>query len=87
MNHMRNIIISEEVLDKWKGEIIMNREFTGNVQKDQRAAKQNRMLWIQHAQRVVYFSQMEGFEIKEFSNQAELIDYAKACVSSGYHIG
>lgn len=59
----------------------------GNLQKEQETAKQNRMLWIQHAKRVLYFSPMDGYEKKEFRSQAELMDYAKACVSSGYHIG
>lgn len=70
-----------------RGEFIMSGISVGNLQKDKETAKQNRMLWIQHAQRVLYFSPMDGYEKKEFRSQAELMDYAKACVSSGYHIG
>lgn len=70
-----------------RGEFIMSGGSMGNLQKDQETAKQNRMLWIQHAQRVLYFSPMDGYEKKEFRSQAELMDYAKACISSGYHIG
>lgn len=60
---------------------------TGDVQKDKTESNLNRVLWIQHAQRIVYFSPMEGYEKKEFQSQGELMDYTKACVSAGYHIG
>lgn len=70
-----------------RGEFIMSGVSMGNLQREQENANQNRMLWIQHTTRVLYFSPMDGYEKKEFRSQEELMDYAKACVSSGYHIG
>lgn len=67
-------------------EIIMRGVFMNSIQKEQGTAKQKRMLWIQHAQRIVYFSPMDGFEEKEFRSQMELMEYAKACISSGSDI-
>lgn len=65
----------------------MSRELKGRIQKENGENGQNRLLWIKHAQREVYFSPVEGFEKKEFHSQDELMDYARACISSGYHIG
>lgn len=65
----------------------MSEEFKSNMSQNRTGKDLNRNLWIQHAQRVVYFSPKEGFEIKEFDNQGDLMDYARACVSSGYYIG
>lgn len=59
----------------------------GDVKKDKTVMNPKQAIWIQHAQRIVYFSPTEGFEKKEFRSQGELMDYTKACVSAGYHIG
>ena len=70
-----------------------------DVKKDKTVMNPRQAIWIQHAQRIVYFSPMEGFEKKEFRSQVELMDWrkvpltyvrrsvTKACISAGYHIG
>ena len=45
------------------------------------------LLWIHQKQEIVYFSPREGFEIKEFHSQEDLMQYVKACDSAGYCIG
>ena len=45
------------------------------------------LLWIHQKQEIVYFSPREGFEVKEFQSQEDLMQYVKACVSAGYCIG
>lgn len=44
----------------------MSAVLTGDVQKDKTESNLNWVLWIQHAQRIVYFSPMEGYEKKNF---------------------
>ena len=70
-----------------KEDMIMSGIFAEKMKKEKTETDKNRFLWIQHVQRVVYFSPMEGFEKKEFRSQGELMDYTKACVSAGYYIG
>lgn len=65
----------------------MKETVSDNTWRGKQERDYSRLLWIQHAQRIVYFSPMEGFERKEFSDQQELMEYARACVNSGYHIG
>lgn len=65
----------------------MNDLCPGNVYREKITTSQNCMLWIRHEQRIVYFSPMEEFEKKEFKSRTELIEYAKACIDAGYHIG
>lgn len=65
----------------------MNDVSPGNVYREEIAAGQSYMLWIQREQRIVHFSPMEEFEKKKFKSRTELIEYAKACINAGYHIG
>ncbi|WP_314723461.1 hypothetical protein [Enterocloster bolteae] len=56
-------------------------------QADIKTETKNWYLWVQHAGKTLYFSPADGFEKKEFKNQSELMQFAKACVSAGYVIG
>lgn len=65
----------------------MNDVSPGNVYRETIAAGQSYTLWIQREQRIVHFSPMKEFEKKEFKSRTELMEYAKACINAGYHIG
>lgn len=58
-----------------------------HVYRKKISANQSCMLWIHREQRIVHSLPTEGFEKMEFKNRRELIEYAKACIDAGYHIG
>ena len=45
-----------------------------------------RVLWINHAKRIISFEKIKGFQIMVFSTREEKIAYAFQKASSGYRI-
>lgn len=64
----------------------MDEKFSSDIQRIIEKS-QSMSLWVQHALHIACFSPVEGYEKKVFGSEEELMDYARACVNSGYNIG